>query len=148
MNLVSMSCTIKSSGSVSEISCHSLFISKYLLSINDCNLYLSMGDCLHSRATQRRAALWRASGPDLNRRLWSWPLLLLYDHVLLVCQCVHNMRSISLDYPGQARLPNWLPAFSKPLSWRVESTAPPCTVHRAADYAARSPPLGCSLFIF
>ena len=33
-----------------------------------------------------------------------------------VCQCVHNLRSISLDYPGQALLPNWLTKFSKPLS--------------------------------
>ena len=148
MNLVSMSCTIKSSGIVSEISCHSLFNSKRLLSTNNCNLYLSMGGCLHSRTAQRSAALWRASDLDLNRRLFPWPLLLLYDHVLLIRQCVHNMRSISLDYPGQAPLPNWLTRFSKPLSWRWESTSPPRTACRAADYAARSPPLGCSLFTF
>ena len=148
MNLVSMSCTIKSSGIVAEISCHSLVNIQRFLSINDCNLYLSMGGCLHSRTARRSAALWRASAFDLKRRSWSWPLLLLYDHVLLVCQCVHNMRSISLDYPGQARLPNWLTKFSKPLSWRGESTSPPRTACRAADYAARSPPLGCSLFIF
>ena len=115
MNLVSMSCTVKSSGIASEISCHSLFNSERLLSTNNCNLYLSMGGYLHSRTAQRSAALWRASALDLKRRSWAWPLLLLYDHVLLVCQCVHNMRSISLDYPGQARLPNWPPAFSKPL---------------------------------
>ena len=65
-----------------------------------------------------------------------------------VCQCVHNLRSISLDYPGQARLPNWLTKFSKPLSRRGESASPPCTVCRAADYAACSPPLGSVLFIF
>ena len=65
-----------------------------------------MGGYLHSRTAQRSAALWRASALDLNRRALSWPLLLLYDHVLLIRQCVHNMRSISLDYPGQARLPN------------------------------------------
>ena len=65
-----------------------------------------MGGCLHSRTAQRSAALWRASDLDLNRRLFPWPLLLLYDYVLLVRQCVHNMRSITLDYPGQARLPN------------------------------------------
>ena len=58
-----------------------------------------------------------------------------------VCQCVHNLRSISLDYPGQALLPNWLSKFSKPLSRRGESTSPPCTVCRSADYAA------CSLLI-
>ena len=101
-----MSCTIKSSGIVSEISYHSLFNSQRLLSNNNCNLYLSMGGCLHSRTAQRSAALWRASDLDLNRRLFPWPLLLLYDYVLLVRQCVHNMRSITLDYPGQARLPN------------------------------------------
>ena len=84
MNLVSMSCTIKSTGIVSEISCHSLFSSKPLLSINNCNLYLSMGGCLHSRTAQRSAALWRASALDLKRRSCSWPLMLLYDHVLCV----------------------------------------------------------------
>ena len=65
-----------------------------------------------------------------------------------VCQSVHNLRSISLDYPGQALLPNWLTKFSKPLSRRGENASPPCTVFCTADYAAGSTPLGCSLFIF
>ena len=65
-----------------------------------------------------------------------------------VCQSVRNLRSISLDYPGQAQFPNWLTRFSKPLSLRGENASPPCTVFRTADYAACSPPLGFSLFIF
>ena len=96
MNLVSMSCTVKSSGIASEISCHSLFNSERLLSTDYCNLYLSMGGCLHSRTAQRSAALWRASALVLKRRSWSWPLLLLYDHVLLVCQCIHNISQYHL----------------------------------------------------
>ena len=117
-----MSCTIKSSGIVSEILCHSLFNSNVYCQCQSLQSLPSMGGCLHSRTAQRSAALRRASDPDLNRRLFPWPLLLLYDHVLLVGRCILNMRSISLDYPGQARLPNWPPAFSKPLSWRGEST--------------------------
>ena len=107
-----------------------------------------LGVSLHYHAAPRSAALWRASALDLKRRSCSWPLMLLYDHVLLVGQCVHKYEAISLDYPGQARLSNWLTKFSKPLSKRGESTAPPRTVRRTADYAASSPPLGCSLFIF
>ena len=62
--------------------------------------------CLSALSRCTAPPLWRASAFDLKRRSCSWPLMLLYEHVLLVGQGVHNMRSISLDYPGQARLSN------------------------------------------
>ena len=46
-----------------------------------------------------------------------------------VCQCVHNLRSISLDYPGQALLPNWLTKFSKPLSLTRRDYITPLVLH-------------------
>ena len=55
----------------------------YFRLISTISTFIRVG-YLHSHAAQRSAALWRASALDLKRRSWSWPLQLLYDHVLCV----------------------------------------------------------------
>ena len=120
----------------------------YFPSYNN-NLYL----CSGSVSALSRCAAQRRPLAGLRPRPQTEVLILastaaIWSCVQCHCRCVHNLRSIPLDYPGQALLPNWLTKFSKPLSRRGESTSPPCTVCRSADYAACSPPLGFSLFIF
>ena len=115
------------------------------------NLYLSSGwiSALFRCAAQRRPLAGHRLRPQTEFVILA-STVAIWSYVSM-CQCVNvytNLRSISLDYPGQDRLPNWLTKISKPLSWRGESASPPCTVCRAADYAARSPPLGFVLFIF
>ena len=73
-----------------------------------------------SSAAQRSAALRRATASVLRRRLCSWPQQRLYAHVSK-CHCGNvytNQMSISLDYPGQDLLPNWLSGISQPLALR------------------------------
>ena len=122
---------------------------KSLFSSYNSDLYLySVGICtltLRSAAPPPGGSPPSTSNGGRDLGLNSCYMIMCY---VSVCQSVHNLRSISLDYPGQAQLPNWLTRFSKPLSLRGENASPPCTVFRTADYAACSPPLGFSLFIF
>ena len=69
----------------SKILCHSLLQRKigYFRLISTISTFIRDG-YLHSYAAQRSAALRRATALDLRRRSWSWPLQLLYDHVLCV----------------------------------------------------------------
>ena len=69
----------------SKILCHSLLQRKigYSRLISTISTFI-WGGYLLSYAAQRSAALQRATVLDLRQRSWSWPLQLLYDHVLCV----------------------------------------------------------------
>ena len=117
---------------------------KSLFSSYYSNLYLYSGwvSALSRRAAQRRPLAGHRPRPQTEvvilastAAIWS----------CVMCRCV-NVYTIWGQYhlTIQVKLgcpTDWLNSLNL-------STSPPCTVRRAADYAARSPPLGCSLFIF
>ena len=110
----------------SKIMCHSLLQRKidYSRLISTISTFIQDG-YPRSSAAQRSSALWRVTASGLRRRSCSWPLQRLYHHI---CQCVNvytNQTSISLDYPGQDRLPNWLSGVSQPRVIRGMSAITP-----------------------
>ena len=90
------------------------------------NLYLFSGlvSALSRCAAQRRPLAGHRPRPQTEVLILA-STAAIWSCVQCHCRCVHNLRSIPLDYPGQALLPNWLTKFSKPLSLtRLEYITP------------------------
>ena len=112
------------------------------------SLPLVKGGYQRPSTAQRSAALRRSSAFQPPTEVVSLLTVLCSVYIIIWLSLVsvyNNQRSISLDYPGQDRLPNWLSGAPQPQCFcRLHACTPSYCIPRADSVASsHSAPLRC-----